>query len=253
MALPKGGPGRPRKYKNAAAKQRAYRQRKKRASDPRQAAKDTRYTLMRLGEAAALLPDSVSLWQGDFLAMGAQIPDGSVDLVLCDPPYGADWLPQVDAFAALCARVLKPGGSLLMLYGQSHLPEVLQTVQRHLRYHWTCAYQLKSAASAVWPRRVMNHWKPVLWFTHGAYRGDYQGDVLVGEGKDKRFHDWGQSAALFAALVRRFTMPGEVILDPVCGGGTTGAVALALRRKFIGIDCDPDAIAITRTRLASIA
>jgi hypothetical protein len=101
--------GRPRRYKTNAARYRAYRKRLKRASNPRQAAKDARYALMRLGEQAALVPDSVSLWQGDFLEMDQQIPDHSGDLVLCDPPYGAEWLPHVEPFAVLCARVLKPG------------------------------------------------------------------------------------------------------------------------------------------------
>jgi hypothetical protein len=115
---------------------------------------------MRLGEQAPLLPDSATLLQGDFREVGAQIPDHRVDLVLCDPPYGAEWLPDVEPFGALCARVLKPGASLLMLYGQSALPVVLQTLQCHLHYHWLLSSQLKGAASAVWQRRIMNHWKP---------------------------------------------------------------------------------------------
>jgi 23S rRNA G2445 N2-methylase RlmL len=224
----------------------------KRARNPAQAAKDARYALIRLGEQASVAPDRDTLWQGDFQEMGASIPDASVDLVLCDPPYGNAWLSHVDAFGALCARVLKPGASLLMLYGQMYLSDVLHTLAQHLQYHWVFSYQLKSAAAAIWPRRVMNHWKPLIWCTQGEYTGEYQGDVLIGDGKDKRFHLWGQSAALFAALVQRFTVPGDVILDPVCGGGTTGAVALTLRRTFIGIDCDPEAIAITRARLATI-
>jgi DNA modification methylase len=252
MPLPKDGPGRPRKHKNVAAKQKAYRQRLKRAADPRQAAKDARYALMRLGEQAEL-PGSAMLWQGDLRQVGQHIPSRSVDLILADPPYGIEWLLHVDGFGCLCARVLKPGASLFMMYGQTYLIDVLSILQQYLRYHWLCAYQLKSAASAVWPRRIMNHWKPLLWFTKGTYTGEYQGDVLMGDGKDKRFHEWGQSAALFAALVQRFTVPGDTILDPVCGGGTAGAVALMLRRRFIGIDCDPEAIAITRARLSAIA
>ena len=244
--------GRPRKHKNNAARCRAYRQRLKRARDPRQTAKDARYVLMRQGEQAALVPDSAVLWCGDFREIASQIPDHCVDLVVCDPPYGAKWLPDVEPFGALCARVLKPGASLLMMYGHSYLPEVLQTLQRHLRYHWLLSYQLKGAASAIWPRRIMNHWKPLLWFTQGTYTGEYQGDVLMGEGKDKQFHAWGQSAALFGTLVQRWTLPGDVILDPVCGGGTTGAVSLALRRRFMGIDRDPEAMAITRARLAAL-
>jgi hypothetical protein len=178
--------GRPRKYRNNAARCRAYRQRLNRASDPAQAAKDQRYALMRLGEHAALMPDRATLWHGDFREMGRSIPDASVALALCDPPYGKAWLSHVDGFGALCARVLKPGASLLMLYGQMYLPDVLHTLATHLRYHWLCSYQLKSAAAAIWPRRIMNHWKPLIWCTQGEYTGEYQGDVLMGEGKDKR-------------------------------------------------------------------
>jgi hypothetical protein len=104
-ALRKGGPGRPRKYKNGAAKQRAYRQRKKRAADPRHVAKEVRYALMRQGEQAPILPDSASLWCGDFRTVGAQIPDHSVALVLCDPPYGAEWLPDVEPFG-VCSEYM---------------------------------------------------------------------------------------------------------------------------------------------------
>lgn len=104
--------GRPRKYRDNAARCRAYRQRLKRASDPTQAAKDARYAVMRAGEQSPLMPDAAVLYHGDYRQIGTQIPDSTIDLVLCDPPYGADWLPQVEGFAQLCARVLKPGASL---------------------------------------------------------------------------------------------------------------------------------------------
>jgi site-specific DNA-methyltransferase (adenine-specific)/adenine-specific DNA-methyltransferase len=41
------------------------------------------------------------------------------------------------------------------------------------------------------------------------------------------------------------------VLDPFCGGGTTGEAALALNRAFVGSDIDPGAIETTRKRLAS--
>jgi len=47
-------------------------------------------------------------------------------------------------------------------------------------------------------------------------------------------------------------LPGQTILDPFCGGGTTGVVALAMDRCFIGIDIDPEAIETTRRRIAEL-
>jgi site-specific DNA-methyltransferase (adenine-specific) len=50
-------------------------------------------------------------------------------------------------------------------------------------------------------------------------------------------------------LVRLATVPGQLILDPFCGGGTTGVAALQLQRMFIGVDIDQTAITQTASRL----
>jgi modification methylase len=46
--------------------------------------------------------------------------------------------------------------------------------------------------------------------------------------------------------------PGDVILDPFFGTGTTGAVARRLGRRFIGLERDPDYAAIARKRIAEV-
>lgn len=43
--------------------------------------------------------------------------------------------------------------------------------------------------------------------------------------------------------------PGDLVLDPMCGSGTTGKMALLQGREFIGIDISPEYIAIARQRL----
>ena len=48
------------------------------------------------------------------------------------------------------------------------------------------------------------------------------------------------------------TKPGDVVLDPFFGTGTTGAVAKRLGRRFIGIERDPDYAAVARERIASV-
>jgi SAM-dependent methyltransferase len=206
----------------------------------------------RLAESGPL-PAGVTLWVGDFTARGQQIPDGSVDLILTDPPYGHDFLPRLADLGALSARVLKPGGSLLLMYGQRYLLEALQTLHHYLHYQWVLAYALHGPATAQHPSHVHNHWKPFLWYVQGRYTGTYQGDRVDGEeGPDKRFDPWGQSVSGFAWLVRRFTEPGQVILDPCCGGGTTAVASVLLRRRFIGVDIDDGDINATRGRVAAI-
>lgn len=49
--------------------------------------------------------------------------------------------------------------------------------------------------------------------------------------------------------IRAGSAPGDTILDPFCGAGTTGVAALAEGRRFIGVDINADYIALARPRL----
>jgi DNA modification methylase len=46
--------------------------------------------------------------------------------------------------------------------------------------------------------------------------------------------------------------PGDLVLDPFCGSGTTGLVALRHKRRFIGIELNPEYIKIAEKRLKDI-
>jgi modification methylase len=48
------------------------------------------------------------------------------------------------------------------------------------------------------------------------------------------------------------TKPGDVVLDPFFGSGTTGAVAKKLNRRYIGIERDPAYIKVARARIAKV-
>jgi DNA modification methylase len=54
-----------------------------------------------------------------------------------------------------------------------------------------------------------------------------------------------------AALVRAFSKPGDVILDPFLGGGTTGVVSVALNRLFVGIENNEATFNIAKNRIAA--
>ena len=177
-----------------------------------------------------------------------------IDCIITDPPYPREYLSVFSELAEFAARSLRPGGSLVCMVGQSYLPEVLERLNEHLAYQWTLAYLTPGGqATQLWQRKVNTFWKPLLWFTNGAYEGDWVGDVTRSEvnDNDKRFHHWGQSESGMADIVRRFTKPGELIVDPFLGGGTTARVALDLGRRFIGADIDEAALDTTRARFAA--
>jgi DNA modification methylase len=74
---------------------------------------------------------------------------------------------------------------------------------------------------------------------------------IVNKGGDVRTgHQTQKPLALMEILVRLFSDPGELILDPFAGSGTTGVAAVRLGRRFIGWEMSPEYAEIARRRLA---
>ncbi|MCX8014446.1 MAG: DNA methyltransferase, partial [candidate division WOR-3 bacterium] len=57
---------------------------------------------------------------------------------------------------------------------------------------------------------------------------------------------------VFNELIKHYSNPGSIILDPMCGGGVTIVEGLKLRRKVIGVDLNPMAIFITRCEVMDV-
>jgi DNA modification methylase len=71
--------------------------------------------------------------------------------------------------------------------------------------------------------------------------------------RGSRVHPTQKPVELMLDLIQDFTEPGEVVLDPFAGSGTTGVAALRRGRRFIGIERMPDHAATARERLAAEA
>lgn len=197
--------------------------------------------------------DMCRLFTADIRSGLTEIEDESVDFLITDPPYPREYIPLYEDLSLVASRVLKPGGSLIVMIGQSYLPEVVNLLGRHMSYYWIMPYLTPGyGAPLLYQKRVNTFWKPVLWYVKGEYKGDYIGDILKSPSSDKRFHEWGQSLGGMLDIVERLTNPGNVILDPFLGGGTTGAAAVSIGRKFIGTDIKSENVEISRKRIKEI-
>ena len=68
----------------------------------------------------------------------------------------------------------------------------------------------------------------------------------------ERAHSTQKPLALLYRVILASTNPGDVVLDPFFGTGTTGAAAKILHRNWIGIEKDPQYISIARERIEKI-
>ncbi len=68
----------------------------------------------------------------------------------------------------------------------------------------------------------------------------------------KKAHSTQKPQALLYRVILSSTDPGDVILDPFFGSGTTGAVAKMLGRQFIGIEREPHYVEVARARIDAV-
>ncbi|MEP9352791.1 site-specific DNA-methyltransferase [Xanthobacter sp. KR7-65] len=78
------------------------------------------------------------------------------------------------------------------------------------------------------------------------------GQERLKDAAGRKLHPTQKPEALIARILMAATKPGDVVLDPFLGSGTTGAVAKRLRRGFIGIEREEAYAAAARARIDAI-
>jgi len=102
------------------------------------------------------------------------------------------------------------------------------------------------------PVNMMIHWRPILVFQNGKKKHEsVVCDHIVGGGREKDGHDWQQGEDGFEYLMRNFTQPNDLVVEPFCGAGTVLKVAEKLNRRCIGAEIDEKTYNIAKARLAS--
>lgn len=176
----------------------------------------------------------------------------------------ADYDAFTRAWLAACRRVLKPDGALWVIGSYHNIFRVGATLQ-DLGYWilndvvWRKANPMPNFRG----RRFTNAHETMIWAARGeksrytfhyeALKGgndDVQmrsdwflplctGEERLKDTKGQKLHPTQKPESLLARVLLSSTNPGDVVLDPFFGTGTTGAVAKALGRHFIGIEREP--------------
>lgn len=188
-----------------------------------------------------------------------QLPlaDESVDLIFTDPPYTREALPIYGRLACEAMRILRPGAFLLIMAGGMYLNQVFRMLDESgLTFFWQYHVALTGWASGiVWtrshPKTTINvRNKPIIAYSKGDNTPRTSTISLFnGSGEDKRFHHWGQDVSSARYFIDCFSAEGDLVCDPMLGGGTTGVACQLLGRRFVGFDIDPAALKTSKNRL----
>jgi len=92
---------------------------------------------------------------------------------------------------------------------------------------------------------VTDVWDDIRELTSGYFAGN----EAIRDEKGKRVHIQQSPIALLLRIILSSSLPGDIILDPFAGTGTTLVVAYQLKRNSIGIEIDPEYVDIIKKRL----
>jgi SAM-dependent methyltransferase len=216
-----------------------------------------------LAEHAELHRDSRTdsqIIHGDSLNWLKAQPDESVSYFVSDPPYGIGMIyegwtepntPQEHYqwfrnYWNEMVRCLAPGGVVVIWQDYRYL--------EHFK-SW-----FPSSLIDCIPLVLRGHraWQPLIRFFK---KGEFKGDSLFGlpvwldpvhGGRTPEFkeaHVCPKNPVEAEAVVKFYTTPGSLVVDPFCGSGTIPAACKKLGRKYIGIERNPKYVKLARSRL----
>lgn len=174
----------------------------------------------------------------------------SMDMIFSDPPYIQSFLHVYKWLAREAMRLLRPSGFIAVMCGETAINQIMRFFDdAGLTYYWLYVLGLSGKGATCW--RTNGHKnmpigtpvKHVLVYSKGlavsrtATTGYYKAN-----GRDKEWHKWGQDIDSHRYWIDCFSAPGDLILDPMAGGGTTALACEAIGRCWICGDIDAGAV-----------
>jgi site-specific DNA-methyltransferase (adenine-specific) len=231
-----------------------------------------------------------SVLQGDCLELMKDIPDGSVDLILSDLPYGTtnckwDTIIPFEPLWEHYKRIIKPNGAIVLTASQPFTSALVMSNPKMFKYEWV--WDKKKGGNIMnlkhQPYKVHENvlvfskfphiYNPIMTeqkertgrtYSKGVANGiQNYGDIrrynkkypksIIEESnanQTDRVHPTQKPVALFEYLIKTYTNEGDLVLDNVAGSGTTGVAALNTNRNYILMEKEPEYVEIIKQRLA---
>jgi site-specific DNA-methyltransferase (adenine-specific) len=219
-------------------------------------------------------PPNFELSQLDAVAFLRALPSESVDLLFTDPAYES--LEKHRAIGTTTRLKVSQGSSnpWFGVFPNARFGELFEEVYRVLKrdthFYLMCDQETAFVAKPIAERAGFKFWKPIVWDKKSIgmgyhYRARYEFVLFFEKGK-RRLADLGiadvltvprirggypaeKPAALSQIFIGQSTAPGELIVDPFMGSGSSGVAALTLGRRYAGNDVSDDSLKLARERL----
>lgn len=223
----------------------------------------------------------------------AQLADDSVDLVVTDPPYGiasanrttirkgevmstkrawGEWdcffrhPMDYDVFVlrliSECYRVLRPGGALYMYLARENCGYFIrQAVSRGFTYRNELALVKTTPLPSLHKKNWRSAFELCMYLVKGPRPATFNfvsqrecvNTYPHASSVRHSDHPTEKPLEMITRIVRVSSNPGDLVLDPFMGSGTTAAACVRAGRRFVGFDTSPEYVRMAQKRIADAA
>lgn len=231
----------------------------------------------------------IQLYQGDCLKLMKQIPDKSIDMILCDLPFGVTqntWdkiIPFSDLWEAY-DRIVKDNGAVVLFCQMPFAAQLVMSNIKNFKYIWIwykhycrgflnakkqplktteqiavfyksqCTYNPQMRKGKLRIKGNSNKQRGC----YGKYKPAktendiyYPTDILdfAGVPVSKLLHQTQKPVELLEYVIKTYSNEGETVLDNCMGSGSTGVACVNTERNLIGIELDKNYFNIAKERI----
>lgn len=230
----------------------------------------------------------IDIKQGDCLELMKDIPDKSIDMILCDLPYGTtknkwDSVIPLNKLWKSYERIIKDNGAIVLFSQMPFSAELVHSNLKLFKYEWiwqkdngTGFLNAKKMPLKIHENILVFYKKLPLYnpqmrtgfkpykckqgrhsTNYGAYE---QGHITESNGerypidiikfkKDSGLHPTQKPVELLEYLIKTYTNENETVLDNCMGSGSTGVACINTNRDFIGYELNEEYFNIAQNRL----
>jgi site-specific DNA-methyltransferase (adenine-specific) len=202
------------------------------------------------------------------------IPDAAVDLIVTDPAYESLEKHRAVGTTTRLKHSKASSNDWFTIFPNARFPELFAELYRVLakdsHFYLFCDQETAFVAKPIGEQAGFKFWKPLIWEKVAIgmgyhYRSRYEMILFFEKGK-RKLNDLGVADIITCprirggypaekppqvteVLLKQSTQPGELVIDPFMGSGSSGVAAVGLGRQFMGNDLCKEAVDITRRRL----
>ena len=219
----------------------------------------------------------IELWHGDCLELMKDIPDGSVDLVLTDPPYivetsggglykgeSVKYNKEIEfmkngfsenVLEEIC-RIMKKI-NVYFFCSQKQIPILIDFFVNKKKCNWNLICWHKTNVVPACGNKYLTDTEYILFFrekgvkVYGTYGTKKTYYVTPTNQKEKKLygHPTIKPQEILKNLIVNSTTENGVVLDCFMGSGSTGVACVNTNRRFIGIELDEGYFNIAKKRI----